>query len=243
MKPIVGIAGYYYTKNMNHLLNFDINTAPKPVTDIFKAVGTLPVILPLSNPHDAKAYIDRIDALILTGGADVNPMLFDEEPVPEIEVIDANRDSFELALIKEAWAQKKPIFAICRGLQLLNVAFKGSLYQDLSYYDDLKVNHTQDTPWEYPTHSIDIEEDSWIGKALENEQVINSYHHQAVKELADSFRPVAWSKDGLIEAFESVDPSQKVMAFQWHPEILVDAVPESKKIFTTFVDLVKENME
>lgn len=243
MKPIVGISGYHLKRGENHLLHFHINTSPKPVTDAFKKAGTIPFILPLSDPNEAKAYIDRIDALVLTGGADVNPMLYGEEPVAEIGKIDPERDAFELALIKEAWAQKKPIFGICRGLQLLNIAFKGSLYQDLSYYEDLEVNHIQETPWEYPTHSIKLDEDSWLGEALGTEQVINSYHHQAVKELADVFRPVAWSKDGLIEAFESIEPEQKVIAFQWHPEILVDVVPESQDIFNAFVDLVKESIE
>lgn len=243
MKPIVGISGYHLKRGENHLLHFHINTSPKPVTDVFKQAGTVPFILPLSDPSEAKAYIDRIDALVLTGGADVNPMLYGEEPVAEIGTIDPERDAFELALIKEAWAQKKPIFGICRGLQLLNIAFKGSLYQDLSYYKDLEVNHIQETPWEYPTHSIKLDEDSWLGEALGTEQIINSYHHQAVKELADVFQPVAWSKDGLIEAFESVNPEQKVIAFQWHPEILVDVVPESQNIFNTFVDLIKENIE
>jgi putative glutamine amidotransferase len=240
MKPIIGIAGYHLKRGENHLLHFHINTSPKPVTDAFKTAGTVPFILPLSDASEAKAYIDRIDALVLTGGADVNPMLYGEEPVGEIGKIDPERDAFELALIREAWAQKKPIMGICRGLQLLNAAFDGTLYQDLSQYEGLSVNHIQDTPWEYPTHSIDILEDSWLGKSLGTEHIINSYHHQAVKELADVFKPVAWSKDGLIEAFETHDSEQKVIAFQWHPEILVDVVPESQQIFNDFVDLVKE---
>jgi putative glutamine amidotransferase len=241
MKPIVGIVGYYLTRGENHLLNFDINIAPKPVTDAFKNAGTVPFILPLSEPEDAASYIKRIDALVLTGGADVNPMLFDEEPQPKIGIIEPDRDAFELALIREAWTQKKPIFGICRGLQLLNVAFGGSLYQDLAYYSDLAVNHTQPTPWKTPTHSIKIAEDSWLGASLGTEQVINSYHHQAVKDLADVFRPVAWSKDGLIEGFESMERDQKVMAIQWHPEILVEVVPESQKVFDDFAKLIKED--
>lgn len=242
MKPIVGIAGYYLTEEENHLLNFDINTAPKPVTDAFKDAGTVPFILPLSEPEDAKSYIKRIDALILTGGADVNPLLYNEEPAPKIGTIEPIRDAFELALIKEAWAQKKPIFGICRGLQLLNIAFGGTLYQDLAYYDQLEINHIQNTPWSAPTHTIDIQENSWLGEAVGTEQTINSYHHQAIKDLAKEFKAVAWSKDGLIEAIESTDPKQKVIAVQWHPEILTDVVLESKEIFNTFVSLIKENM-
>ena len=241
MKPIVGIAGYYLTEGENHLLHFDINTAPKPVTDAFKEAKTVPFILPLSEPSEAESYIKRVDALVLTGGADVNPLLYEEEPIPKIGIIEPVRDSFELALIEEAWKQKKPIFAICRGLQLLNVAFGGTLYQDLSQYDHLAVNHIQPTPWENPTHSIELDPTSWLGESLGTTQKINSYHHQAVKELADEFKSVAWSKDGLIEGFESVDPSQKVIAVQWHPELLTSTVPESKNVFSTFVELIKDN--
>lgn len=243
MKPIIGIAAYHLKREDNHLINFHMNTSPQPVTDRFREAGTVPFILPLSEPSDAKAYIDQIDALVLTGGADVNPMLYEEEPVPEIDKIDPVRDAFELELIREAWTQKKPIFGICRGLQLLNTEFGGSLYQDISYYDKLGVNHVQDTPWNYPTHSIEILEDSWLGESLGTEQIINSYHHQAVKELADEFKPVAWSQDGMIEAIESVDRGRRVIAFQWHPEILTDVVPETQKIFNHFVGLVKESIE
>lgn len=243
MKPVVGISAYHIKREDNHLVNFHMNTSPKPVTDRFKSAGTVPFILPMSDVSEAKAYVDRIDVLVLTGGADVNPMLYGEEPVPEIDKIDPERDAFELALIREAWAQKKPIFGICRGLQLMNAEFGGTLYQDLSYYDELSINHVQDTPWEYATHSIDIAEDSWLSKSLGTENIINSYHHQAVKELADVFKPVAWAKDGLIEAIESVDPERKVMAFQWHPEILVGVTPESQQIFDNFVDLVKDSVE
>lgn len=242
MKPIVGIAGYFLTKHENHLLDYDMNVVPTTVTDVFRRAGTVPFILPLSNPMDAEIYIDQIDALVLAGGADVNSLLYNEEPKPKIGKIEPERDVFEIALIKEAWKQKKPIFGICRGMQVLNVAFEGSLYQDLSYYPDLEVNHRQQTTWGAPSHTIDIAEDSWLGESSGSELLINSYHHQAVKKLADVFYPVAWSRDGLIEAFESKDSSQRVMAVQWHPEVLVDVIPESQNVIDKFVELVHANM-
>src|SRR5699024_7252546 len=239
MKPIVGVSGYVMTKVSNNLLNFDMNIAPKELTDVLKEAGAIPIVLPLSTAEDAKAYVDQIDALVLAGGEDVDPLLFYEEPHPEIGEIEPERDDFELALIEEAWKQKKPIFGICRGLQLLNVAAKGTLYQDVSVYERLEVNHIQKTPWKYATHSILIEENSWLGEALGTEQVVNSYHHQAIKEIGDAFRPVAWSKDGLIEAMESINPAQKVMAVQWHPELLVKTIPEIRAVFKKFVDLIE----
>lgn len=238
MKPIVGISGYHLTRLENHLLNTDMNIVPKSVTDFFKRAGTIPFILPLSNPNDAVVYVNQVDALVLAGGADVNSLLYNEEPKPKIGKIEPERDVFEIALIKEAWRQKKPIFGICRGMQVLNVAFDGTLYQDLSYYSGLEVNHRQQTTWGAPSHTIDILEDSWLAESSGTKLLINSYHHQAVKDLADVFYPVAWSRDGLIEAFESKDSAQKVMAVQWHPEVLVDVIPESQNVVDKFVELI-----
>lgn len=240
MKPIIGIAGYILTRIDNHLLNFEVNQSPRSVTTSIHKAGGLPVILPLSKPIEAERYVDMIDALVLTGGSDVDPLLYGEEPDLKIGKIDPDRDAFELALIEEAWRQKKPIFAICRGLQLLNVAFGGSLYQDLSQYPSLDVNHLQPTYWDYPTHSIEIDEQSWLGKTVGPKAVINSYHHQAIKGLADVFGAVAWSDDRIIEAIESKDKSQKVVAIQWHPEVLAEKYPDSQQIITQFIELVKE---
>ena len=241
MKPIIGIAGYLLTRIDNHLLDFEINQSPRSITESIQKAGGLPMILPQANPIDAERYIDQIDALVLTGGADVDPLLYREEPDLKIGKIDPDRDVFEIALIEEAWRQKKPIFAICRGLQLINVVFGGSLYQDLSQYPNLEVNHVQPTYWDYPTHSIQIEEESWIGRSIGTKAVINSYHHQAIKGLADVFEPVAWAEDRIIEAIESKNKSQKVLGIQWHPEVLAEKYPDSQKIIETFINLVKSD--
>ncbi len=238
MKPIVGVAGYVMQKDSVKSPYFTLNTVPKEITDALNKVGALPVVIPLSSEADAKEYINQVDALVLAGGDDVDSLLYYEEPQPLIGEIEPERDAFELALIEEAWAQKKPILGICRGLQLLNVASDGTLYQDLSYYVDLEVNHRQKTPWRYATHTVMIEKDSWMGEALGTEQAINSFHHQAIRKLGEDFKAVAWSKDGIIEAIESVDPTQKIMAVQWHPEILVETVPEMIRVFEKFVELI-----
>lgn len=240
LKPVIGISAYLLTKETNNLVNFDLNISPKELTDSLREAGGFPMIFPLADPKDAKEYIDRVDALVLTGGADVDPLLYLEEPHPKVGMTDPIRDEFELALIEEAWNQKKPIFGICRGLQLLNVASGGTLYQDLSQYDKLEVNHIQLTTWDHATHSILIEENSWMGEAMGTETVINSYHHQAINTIGDAFRPVAWSKDGIIEAIESIDKTQKTMAIQWHPEVLVKNDPESINIFKKFINLIDQ---
>lgn len=240
MKPIIGIAGYLLTRIDNHLLNFEINQAPRSITTAIREAGGLPVILPLSKPQDAQEYVENVDAILLTGGADVDPLLYKEEPDLKIGKIDPDRDAFELALIEEAWEQNKPILGICRGLQLLNVAFDGTLYQDLSQYPNLSVNHIQPTYWDFPTHSIEIVKESWLGESIGAKAVINSYHHQAIKGLSDAFEPVAWSEDKIIEAIEAKDRNKKVMAIQWHPEVLAEKYPEHQNVISKFVDLISD---
>ena len=243
MTTIVGIPGYYFHRTENHLLDLDINTVPKALTDAIYQAGMLPIIFPLTEPKDAPTYIKQVDALILAGGADIDPLLYQEEPRPKIGVIEPLRDKFEIALIHEAIKQNKPILGICRGLQILNVAHGGSLYQDLSYYPDTKINHQQTSPWEYPTHTIEIAEGSILEETLSKKSIVNSYHHQAVKQLADAFKPIAWSPDGLVEAFESKQSNPYILALQWHPELLINQHPESLLIFKKFRKKVIEQLE
>ena len=234
MTTIVGVAGYHFYRTENHLLDLDINTAPKALTDALHQAGMLPMIIPLTRPADAAKYIQQVDALILAGGADIDPLHYGEEPLPKIGIIEADRDRFEIALIQEAMKQKKAILGICRGLQILNVSFGGSLYQDLAYYPDLEINHQQSTAWEYPTHSIEIAKGSILDSNLSTKTVVNSYHHQAIKKLASPFQDIAWSPDGLIEAFESKDSSPYILALQWHPELLIERQAEQLMIFKNF---------
>lgn len=239
MKPLIGIAGYNMFRVDHNHLSFDMDIVPKAISDLLKDANAVPMILPLSSPDIAKDYIDKIDALILAGGSDVDPLLYDEEPKEKIGPTNPKRDAFEIALIREAWRQKKPILGICRGLQLLNVYFGGSLFQDLSYNPNVTVQHVQETPWKFPTHSITLEPGSFLGNILGPTQKINSYHHQAIKDLADVFKPIAWSADGIIEGIESVDASQKVIGIQWHPELLVEMITEHGLIFEEFVNLIE----
>lgn len=238
MKKVLGLAGYHYSQNDHQSLLWDINIAPKALTDSIKLADMLPMIIPLGEPNDAENYIDQIDALVLAGGADINPLLYNEEPLEKIGKIDPNRDAFEIALIKEACKQKKAILGICRGLQILNISFGGNLYQDLSYYPELKINHIQKTSWEIPTHSLEIAKGSMLEDALGSNTSINSYHHQAVKKLANHFEVIAWSPDGIIEAFQSKDSNPYILAVQWHPELLLDNQPKNINIFKKFKERI-----
>ncbi|MBK0040644.1 MULTISPECIES: gamma-glutamyl-gamma-aminobutyrate hydrolase family protein [Leuconostoc] len=197
--------------------------------------NALPIVLPIGNPKLAKNYIDSVDALVLAGGQDVSPLYFGEDPQINLHETDSDRDAFEVALVLEAIKQEKPILGICRGLQIVNVALGGTLYQDLnSQYQGLNVRHNQyPTKWYTPTHRLILKRVSWLQNFLDDQSLVNSFHHQAVKKLGDGLQLDAVSTDNVVEAFS--DESRRIYAVQWHPEMLLMKHPEAQKLFDTFV--------
>ena len=196
--------------------------------DGVKKAGGLPVYLPVSTEDEAKDYIDAIDALLLTGGQDVHPSFYDQERSTEKNDYDINRDYFELALIKEALVQRKPILAICRGMQLLNVALGGTLNQEIP-------NHALGSPLKL-AHQIDVVEGSYLSHLFVSGTSVNSVHHQSLEKLGKDLVITARDpRDGVIEAVEL--PHYPLLAVQWHPEFLIDQSQSDQALFD---DLVKK---
>lgn len=240
MKPVIGIPGNILTNTDEGYSRFPITYTPHGFVDGLQEAGALPVIFPISNEDNARQYVQSVDAILLGGGQDVSPLLYGEEPHLKLQATSPVRDHFEMAVIKEAWKERKPILAICRGLQLMNVAFGGTLYQDVSLYPELSVQHVQQSAPATAVHSVDIDTNSWLGNLYGEIENVNSYHHQAIKELADPFKPVAWSKDKLVEAFESANDSRITIGLQWHPEWMLHHNSEAQRLFNAYVETVKE---
>lgn len=201
--------------------------------------AALPIVFPIGNPDLASEYINSVDALVLAGGQDVSPEYFGEEPHIHLHETDRSRDAFEVALVLEAIQQEKPILGICRGLQIINVALGGTLYQDLnSQYENLAVKHNQyPTKWYTPTHRLLLTRKSWLDSILDNHHLVNSFHHQAVKTLADGLQLDATSSDGIVEAIS--DESRDIYAVQWHPEMLLMANNDAQKLFNLFIEKIR----
>lgn len=240
MKPIIGIPGNIITNLNPHYSSLPLTYTPQGFVDALHKAGALPVVFPLSTAENAREYVKSVDAVLLAGGQDVSPLLYGEEPHLKLEETSPLRDAFEIEIIKEAWKENKPVFAVCRGLQIMAVAFGGSIYQDVSLYPDLSVQHLQVSSPEIASHSIDIKEESWLGKLYGPSLQVNSYHHQAIKELPKELSPTAWSKDGLIEAFEAKDSLHLAIGVQWHPELMIHHDKEAQDLFDAFVVSVKE---
>ncbi|GHU67363.1 hypothetical protein FACS189413_01990 [Bacteroidia bacterium] len=204
--------------SVNHKENLScISTA---YSDAVILAGGTPVLIPLT---DNTAVLDRIlsqiDGLILSGGGDIHASFFNEELHPTVESCDLERDRYDLYLARKAVAKQMPVLGICRGHQVINVAFGGSLIQDIpSQIAGSKINHSQSEARETGTHKVSVSTGSKLHNILKtNELSANSFHHQAVKKAAGPFAVVAVADDGVIEAIESVE-NKAIIGVQWHPE-------------------------
>lgn len=168
----------------------------------------------------AKAALESVDALLLTGGHDIDPRFYGEEAKPKLGTTLLARDLCDFALLEAALAKKMPILAICRGLQLINVYFGGSLYQDLGYRNEATFAHVQKSKPTTTWHSVSLQKESILANICGTSNLqVNSLHHQAIKDLACNLEPLAVAKDGLIEAF-TLPNYPFLLALQWHPEFL-----------------------
>src|SRR5699024_1653247 len=168
------------------------------------AAQGIPVLLPPVPIEDIEMQLDMIDGLMIIGGCDVNPLLYHENPLPLLGETDYPRDLYEIALIKKATQKNIPIFGVCRGLQVINVAFGGTLYQDLSYAPQKILLHSQKERRECASHTINIQENSFLYPIFQDRGYVNSFHHQAIDRLGKGLKAVAYSEDQMIEAIEHI---------------------------------------
>ncbi|MDR0200491.1 MAG: gamma-glutamyl-gamma-aminobutyrate hydrolase family protein [Streptococcaceae bacterium] len=213
--------------------------SPNDLKEAIFAAGGIPIVLPF--PEDTtrveettQALVKTFDGLVIPGGPDLDPINFGEEPIAELGRSNYKRDAFELALVKAAQETGKPILGICRGLQLINVALGGTLYQDLAVqYPQIRIKHAQAAPGEQPTHHVAMSPGSYLYQLFGDSAYVNSRHHQAAHKIAKGLTVVATSPDGVIEALESSDG--EILAVQWHPENMWREHEEQFKLFEDFV--------
>jgi putative glutamine amidotransferase len=209
--------------------------------EALRTVGALPWLIPLlpGDPDTMTGIFEKLDGVFLTGGVDVDPSRYGEAKHPKCGTTDHDRDAIEMMLLAFAMERKLPVLAVCRGIQILNVACGGTLYQDLTAMLPAAMKHDYFPTLEQPSraylaHDITVKSGSLLSDALGEAVVpVNSMHHQAIKDLAPTLWPTAFAPDGIIEAVESTS-NQYVVAVQWHPEELAETHPGMKRLFTSF---------
>ena len=209
-----------------------------------ESAGLVPLIVPpLRNESAARAILDRVDGVLLTGGEDVEPSLYGQPRSSECGPANLERDQTEIALVKAAKAMKKPLLAICRGPQLLNVALGGTLVQDIATEIPNEVGHDgHDGARNSRIHDVMIDEGTRIADAIGETKIsVNSLHHQSVKDVAPGLKVTAQASDGVVEAIESQSGDWWALGVQWHPEEMNDSPePWDRGIFKAFADRMSE---
>ena len=205
--------------------------------DGLEEAGATPVIFPMTeDPEEIDRLVDMCDGILLTGGHDVTPSVYGEAPLEGKVSCCAGRDDMEKLVLAKAMRDDKPVLGICRGIQFVNAVLGGTLYQDLPSQRPSPVEHHQTPPYDVPVHEVTVIKDTPLFDCLGTERLrVNSYHHQAVKDLAPGLEVMAESEDGLVEALYR--PGSKFLwAVQWHPEFSFKTDESSKMIFRAFVE-------
>lgn len=237
MKPLIGITCGTFR---DHSWCPPIHGHRQTYVDSIVAAGGAPLLIPMVEDETVlRALYDRLDGVLLAGGCDIHPRYYGEEPTPELGVVDELRDRVELLLARWAAEDQKPILGICRGMQMLNVALGGSLYQDIGVHVAREIVHDQSfacEDWAHMVHEVRLADDSQVAQLLGAQPFpINSLHHQSLKKIAPKLRVVGWSPDGVVEAVEGHD-HQFMIGVQCHPEALQgEADPRWRTLFRGFV--------
>jgi putative glutamine amidotransferase len=246
-RPVVGIP----TQTLQSLGGVSAEIPPSWVMSqryilTLTAAGAIPWLVPLVDEETLRGIYEGLDAIFLPGGADIDPATYGSEPHPLCDKTDRERDRVEVSLAKWALEDEKPTLGVCRGMQLINVAAGGSLYQDLAEELPGALKHDyfpfrgQSFARDYLAHPVRVAEGTRLARLVGAGDVkVNSMHHQGVRELGRGLVPTAVAPDGLIEAIEG-EGDGYLVAVQWHPEALTDNDPKARGLFSDFIGAAEE---
>lgn len=232
MKPIVGLTMYDFDKKL------DINNVY--LTSIEQA-GGIPICIPNATEENVEAILNLIDGLVLIGGADIDPILFNEEPHRHIGSVVRKRDDSDLSLMNEAFKRQMPILGICRGQQIMNVAFGGTIIQDIPSQIENTLLHKQTSKRGELAHTVEVKTSKFKEIFIEESFRVNTFHHQSVGKLGEGLVISAVAKDGIIEGIEH-ESHPYCVAVQWHPEELApNGDIYAQRLFKSFIEACVKN--
>lgn len=231
MKPVIGLIGNLMLSPDKGFFAGDLYSyVHDDYVQMVIKCGGIPLVIPVQDvDDDIIELIKRVDKVILTGGCDIDPLLYNENPIHELGQTMRIVDEFYLKVIKYCDILHKPILGICKGIQALNVAYGGTLYQDLKSQRENSIKHIQQTYKYLGSHYVHIEKDNLLYHCFKDKVLVNSFHHQAIKDLSPSFKAAAISDDGLIEGIEKKTGTY-MFGVQWHPELMITGNDEKMTV-------------
>jgi putative glutamine amidotransferase len=230
MRPVVGITSYAQEASWG-VWRLPAALVPLAYVDAIERAGGRALVIPPAD-EDIEATLDALDAIVFSGGADVDPAHYGADPHPETDTPQARRDAAEIALLRAALERDMPTLAICRGFQLLNVARGGDLIQHLP--EEVGNDEHKQVPGQFAVHPVEVKEGSRLGAIVGSTPEVTSHHHQALGRVGEGLVESAWAADGTLEGVE--DPTRRfVVGVQWHPEASEDAA-----LFEALVEQARE---
>lgn len=240
MRPVIGVTACPGAIAEEHD-TMAVQAVPDDYLDMLDSVGLAALVIPVrGSPAGSADLTDRVDGLLLTGGGDVAPARYAAELRPQTTGVDARRDAAEIEMVRVACQRGLPVLAVCRGIQLLNVALGGTLVQDLPTADPPCAGHMALHSWNGTAHPVRLEPGTLLHRLLGPEIPVNSLHHQAVDTVAPGLRVCARAPDGVIEAVEHRG-ERFVVGLQWHPEMLGPG-HVSSAVFREFAAAAQESV-
>ena len=242
-KPIIGLT-------MRLELETDRFYLGRDYSEALEACGAVPYHISLIPDREyISEIVKNVDGILLPGSdTDVDPLIFGEEPRPNLKKIIPVKESTDLLILEIAEKQNKSVLGICFGMQILNVSRGGTLFQDIETDIENCVKHEQGKPLARNSHSLEIEKEGLLARLITNSEggngtwdiKVNSHHHQAIKKVGKNLRSTAWAKDGVIECIEDTRKDRYILGVQWHPELSWKTDILSKNIFESFVSACKQ---
>jgi putative glutamine amidotransferase len=235
-KPIIGIT-------MRLELETDRFYLGRDYSEALEALGAIPYHISLiPNADYISEIVKDVDGILLPGSdTDVDPLIFGEEPRPNLKKIIPEKENTDLMILAEAEKLKKSVLGICFGMQVLNVSRGGTLFQDIESDIENCIKHEQGKPLARNSHSLEFENPSLISRLItnKNDVRVNSHHHQAVGKIGENLKSTAWAKDGVVECIEDTRDDRFVLGVQWHPELSWRTDSLSRNIFESFISACK----
>ncbi len=234
MKPVIGVTASTVDDECSRVLHSYIAAIEEN--------GGIPILFPYVKGQDVlDAYLSLCDGVLFTGGVDIDPHRYGASAHPQSGPFQPFRDAYEFSFAQKVLSSDKPIMAICRGAQLLNIALGGTLWQDIPSEFETEILHRQSEPKTSPSHGVEIIENTPLASLLSKTRMCgNSFHHQALKDLGRGLSVMAHAADGIVEAVYATDRPY-LRAYQWHPERLYAIDADNRKLFTDFIDAARRN--